>query len=204
MRSIMTDNLKQCYYCGTTDNVELHHCIHGNKTNRSLSTQYHLLIGVCGDCHRGINGIHGKYGREKDLKLQAEAQESWEKRRVSRGKSSPDTVRQEWIEIFGVDYIAAFKAAFADIEEEFSMSAEERFERGIMMIEYNIVGDTEDFEECLIYTCGSDLEKAEEYLDRIINDPTDNDIKATEGMTNLRIKEVSERDQWWNDPFLNG
>ena len=70
----MTNNLDQCYYCGTTEDVELHHCIHGNKKNRNLSTQYHLLIGICSECHRGINGIHGKYGKEKDLKLQAEAQ----------------------------------------------------------------------------------------------------------------------------------
>ena len=195
----MTDNLKQCYYCGTTDNVELHHCIHGNKTNRGLSTQYHLLVGLCESDHRGINGVHGKYGREKDLKLQAEAQETWEKRRISKGKSTPDNVRNEWINIFGVDYVAALKATFADIEKELSVSAEERFKRGKMMKEYIIVGDSEHYEGCLIYTCGADREKAEEYLDRIIYSPTDNDIKATEGMTNLRIKEVSEEEEWWSD-----
>lgn len=80
----MTDNLDVCYYCGTTENVELHHCIHGNKENRSLATQYHLLIGICGECHRGVNGIHGKYGYEKDLKLQADAQQAWEQRRIKR------------------------------------------------------------------------------------------------------------------------
>jgi hypothetical protein len=109
LRSIMTDNLKECYYCGTTENVELHHCIHGNKTNRSLATQYHLLVGCCSECHRGLYGVHGKYGREKDLKLQAEAQEAWEKRRVKKGKSTPENVRNEWIEVFGVDYVAAPK-----------------------------------------------------------------------------------------------
>ena len=66
----MTDNLNECYYCGTTENVELHHCIHGNKELRSLSTSAHLIIPCCSTCHRGMNGIHGKYGKEKDLKLQ--------------------------------------------------------------------------------------------------------------------------------------
>ena len=108
MRSIMTDNLEQCYYCGTTKNVELHHCIHGNKTLRSASTSQHLLIGICSSCHRGLNGIHGKYGKEKDLRLQALAQETWEKRRIKKGKSSPETVRQDWINMFGTDYIEEF------------------------------------------------------------------------------------------------
>lgn len=202
LRSIMTDNLKQCYYCGSTENIQLHHCIHGNKVLRSASTQYHLLVGLCDSCHHGLYGVHGKYGREKDLKLQAEAQEAWEQRRIRKGKSSPDTVRAEWMEIFGVDYVAALQSTFADIVEELKLKPEDRFEKGIIMTEYIIVGDTLDYEGCLIYTCGGDRNIAEEYLDRIINDPTENDLKATQGMTNLRIVEASEKEQWWNDPFL--
>ena len=114
----MTDNLDVCYYCGTTENVELHHCIHGNKENRSLATQYHLLIGICGECHRGVNGIHGKYGYEKDLKLQADAQQAWKQRRIKKGKSTPDTVRDEWIEIFKKDYIKEFKQYVKECKED--------------------------------------------------------------------------------------
>jgi hypothetical protein len=55
-----------------------------------------------------MNGIHGKYGKEKDLRLQALAQEMWEKRRVKKKKSTPDTVRSEWINIFGKDFIKEF------------------------------------------------------------------------------------------------
>lgn len=119
MRSIMTDNLNKCYYCGTTEGVELHHCIHGNKENRSLASQYHLLIGICSDCHRGINGIHGKYGKEKDLKLQAKAQIAWEQRRVKKGKSLPDTVREEWISIFGKDYVKEFQDYIEECRKDF-------------------------------------------------------------------------------------
>ena len=125
LRSIMTDNLKICYYCGTTENVELHHCIHGDKKNRALSTQYHLLIGICSECHRGINGIHGKYGKEKDLKLQAEAQQAWENRRVRKGKSTTETVRQEWIDIFGVDYMRKFQDFIDECKSDFSTKQEE-------------------------------------------------------------------------------
>lgn len=119
----MTDNLDVCYYCGTTENVELHHCIHGNKENRSLATQYHLLIGCCSQCHRGIDGIHGKYGKEKDLKLQAEAQDVWEKRRVRKGRSKPESVRQEWIDIFGKDYIKEFEDYIQECEDDLFVNA---------------------------------------------------------------------------------
>lgn len=121
MRSIMTDDLTRCYFCGTKENVELHHCIHGNKTNRALSTQYHLLIPCCSYHHRSINGIHGKYGKEKDLKLQAEAQTAWEKRRVKKGKSAPDTVRNEWLNIFGKDYVEEFNKYIKECEQDLVM-----------------------------------------------------------------------------------
>ena len=104
----MTDNLKECYYCGTNENVELHHCIHGNKKMRQLSTAAHIIIPCCSTCHRGINGIHGKYGKEKDLRLKALAQETWENRRIKKGKSNPETVRDEWIRLFEKDYIKEF------------------------------------------------------------------------------------------------
>lgn len=32
--------------------------------------------------------------------------------------------------------------------------------------------------------------------------PTDNDLILMRGHKNLRIEEVVEKDQWWNDPFL--
>lgn len=118
MRSIMTDDLTKCYYCGTTENVELHHCIHGNKENRNLSTQYHLLIPCCSYHHRSINGIHGKYGQEKDLKLKAEAQKAWEERRIKKGKSSPETVRNEWLDIFSIDYIKEFEEYIEDCKKD--------------------------------------------------------------------------------------
>ena len=124
MRSIMTNNLNECYYCGTTESVELHHCIHGNKKNRDLATTYHLLIGICSQCHRGIDGIHGKYGKEKDLKLQAEAQDVWEKRRVRKGRSKPESVRQEWIDIFGKDYIKEFEDYIQECKDDLFISSE--------------------------------------------------------------------------------
>lgn len=124
MRSIMTDDLKKCYYCGTTEDVELHHCIHG-KIGRKLATQYHLLVGLCPNCHRGKYGVHGKYGYEMDLKLKSEAQQSWETRRVRKGKSLAENVRDEWMAIFGVDYIKEFKDYTDECERDFITEEEE-------------------------------------------------------------------------------
>ena len=111
MRSIMTDNLEVCYFCKTTENIGLHHCIHGNKTLRQLSTTHHLLIGICSECHRGPIGVHRKNpkGMSRDLQLKREAQKAWESRRIKKGKSTPDTVREDWIRIFGVDYLSEGK-----------------------------------------------------------------------------------------------
>jgi hypothetical protein len=120
----MTDNLKKCYYCGATEGVELHHAIHG-KIGRKLAIQYHLVVGLCENCHRGRFGVHGKYGYEKDLKLKAEAQKAWENRRIRKGKSNPETVRDEWLKIFGIDYIKEFEDFIAECERDFITEEQE-------------------------------------------------------------------------------
>ena len=67
------------------------------------------------------------------------------------------------------------------------------------MSEYIIVGDTERYKDCLVCPCGVSLVRAKEILDRMINNPTENDKAITKGHTNLRIKEVPEESCWWND-----
>ena len=41
--------------------------------------------------------------------------------------------------------------------------------------EYIIKGDTKKFNDCLICCCGEDKSRAEETLNRMISNPTDND-----------------------------
>ena len=114
----MTDDLKRCYYCGCTEDIQLHHCIHGSKELKTFSGQQHLLVGLCDYHHHGINGVHGKYGTEKDLKLKSEAQKAWEARRVKKGKSNPETVRDEWIALVGEDYVAEFINYILECKED--------------------------------------------------------------------------------------
>lgn len=124
LRSIVTNDLEHCYFCGTDSNVELHHCIHG-KIGRKLAIQYHLTVGLCSDCHRGMYGVHGKYGYEKDLKLKAEAQQKWERRRIKKGKSTYESARQDWLSVFGVDYIAEFNDFINECKRDFITQEQE-------------------------------------------------------------------------------
>ena len=94
MKSIIVDDLKHCFVCGTTENVEVHHCIHGTS-GRKLATRHHLTVGLCSEHHRGTNGVHGKNGAEFDLELKQLAQISFEK------KDS----RSDWMKIFGRNYL---------------------------------------------------------------------------------------------------
>ncbi len=64
-------------------------------------------------------------------------------------------------------------------------------------VEYIIVGDTERYDECLIYTGFKTRESAEQVVQRMLNDPTENDKSIAKGHTNLRVKEVKLEDCWW-------
>ena len=65
------------------------------------------------------------------------------------------------------------------------------------MSDYVIVGDTKDYDGCLMRVCGT-LECAKAELHRMLNNPTDDDKRLMQGHHNLRIEEVSEKDCWWN------
>ena len=68
---------KVCYICGTTMNLEEHHCIHGTA-NRKLSEKDGLKVWLCYEHHRGDKGVHGKNGTTLDTYLKSEAQIAWE------------------------------------------------------------------------------------------------------------------------------
>lgn len=94
MKSIIVPNLDYCFICGTHQNIEVHHCIHGTW-GRKLSTKYHLVVGLCPDHHRGTNGVHGKNGHELDMMLKQEAQMCFEEKYS----------REKWMEVFGRNYL---------------------------------------------------------------------------------------------------
>ena len=67
-----------------------------------------------------------------------------------------------------------------------------------MAKEYIIVGDT-DRGECLVYVGFHSQERAEQTIQQILTNPTENDKKVTKGHSNLRVKEVNSEDCWWNE-----
>lgn len=74
-KSIVVDDLKHCYVCGTPYNVEIHHIFYGR--NRRHSDKDGCIIPLCMYHHRGLLGVHGKKGEELDTKLKQLCQTKW-------------------------------------------------------------------------------------------------------------------------------
>lgn len=66
------------------------------------------------------------------------------------------------------------------------------------MMNYVIVGDTKEYKGCLIYTVSGGLERAEQVLNRMLNNPNQQDIMEMKRHSNIRIEPVNETDAWWN------
>lgn len=69
-------------------------------------------------------------------------------------------------------------------------------------MEHIIIGDTKEYKDCLVTVIYGDRTTAEETLNRMLNNPTDNDKVLMKGMTNFRIEEPKPEECWWDDPFL--
>lgn len=91
MKSILQKN-KECYLCGTTLNLELHHVM--NKFNKDKSNKYGLTVWLCPNHHRG--GFSPHHNRRIDLNLKEIAQEKWE---------SQFGTREEFLKEFGRSYL---------------------------------------------------------------------------------------------------
>ena len=70
MHSIMQCN-KECYICGSTNWLELHHVF--NASNRNHSTKYGLVVYLCHWCHNEPpNGVHHNAERMRWLKAEGQ------------------------------------------------------------------------------------------------------------------------------------
>lgn len=61
--------MNNCVLCGK-QGTEQHHVIKRSQAT-SLKNCKLNLVWLCAECHRGTNGIHGKNGKENDIKLKA-------------------------------------------------------------------------------------------------------------------------------------
>lgn len=64
-------------------------------------------------------------------------------------------------------------------------------------IQYIIEGDTDDFNNCMVMTCGDTYEKAQEVLNRLLVNPNENDKRIIKMHKNLRIESVEDEKAWW-------
>ena len=90
MFSAFTDDLSRCYVCGRPY-PSIHHIM--NAANKKKSEEYGLIIPLCMEHHTGQSGVHTK--PEKMLACRQMAQRKFEE----------EHTRDEWIKIFGKNYL---------------------------------------------------------------------------------------------------
>lgn len=83
-----------CFFCGRTDHLEKHHCMHG-VANRKRADALGLWVWLCADCHRGTDGVHGKNGHGKDESLKMAAEYAF----------LQEHSLEEWMQFFGKNYL---------------------------------------------------------------------------------------------------
>lgn len=90
-KSILQES-KECFFCGTTLNLERHHVIFGTA-GRKTSDKLGLTVWLCSDHHRGRYSPH--QNREVDLRLKRFAQSCYEDKHS----------RDEWMQKVGRNYL---------------------------------------------------------------------------------------------------
>lgn len=86
-----------CEVCGNIGE-HLHHIIHGNGKRKQCENEHSVML-LCYRCHMGTFGVHGKYGRELDLKLKLRLQELYKK----QGYKEADIRKLMGGKIYGTD-----------------------------------------------------------------------------------------------------
>lgn len=77
MAKSILQNERECWFCGRTEPLHLHHVFYGTGL-RSISDQYGLTVWLCPKHHNMSNdGVH--MNRERDLELKQYAQQKFEK-----------------------------------------------------------------------------------------------------------------------------
>lgn len=74
MKSIITNDFKKCFLCGSSEWIEIHHIF--GASNRKHSTEDGLVVPLCHNCHNEPpNGIH--HNRQNEVKLKKYGEIIW-------------------------------------------------------------------------------------------------------------------------------
>lgn len=92
MESIIQKN-KECWYCKTTYNLNLHHIYFG--PNRKVSDKNGFVVYLCTYHHTGTYGVHGKNGNDRNIELKQICQKKYEENHT----------RDEFIKLIGRSYL---------------------------------------------------------------------------------------------------
>lgn len=92
MKSILTDDMEHCFFCGRPY-PQIHHIFFGTA-NRKASDRYGMTVPLCQNCHTGNNGIHHNKGF--DMKVKKIAQEKFE---------AEIGTREDFRKLFGKSYL---------------------------------------------------------------------------------------------------
>ena len=93
MRKSIIQTEKRCYLCGSTLQLERHHCLHGTA-GRKLADKHGLWIWCCAYHHRdNKHGVHGD--ANLDLHIKQVAQTAFEKHYG----------HDMWMRVFGRNYL---------------------------------------------------------------------------------------------------
>lgn len=91
-KSILTENLGECYWCKTTSQVEIHHVFHG--ANRKNATKYGCVIGLCRTHHTG-----GKQSAHKNNAIDMQLKQ------IAQTKFEQIYGREKFMEVFRKSYL---------------------------------------------------------------------------------------------------
>lgn len=70
MERVILGTENECYICGTTQGLSLHHIYGGGR--RQVSDRYGAVVKLCAKCHTGPKGAHSSGWIDKHLKREAQ------------------------------------------------------------------------------------------------------------------------------------
>lgn len=85
--------VRRCYFCGTTNNLHLHHIFFG-WANRKVSDENGFVVWLCAK-HHNMSSFSVHHDKELDLQLKRDCQAQYER----------EHTREEFVSLIGKNYL---------------------------------------------------------------------------------------------------
>lgn len=80
-KKVMNRSNGMCENCGDVG-TEMHHCVFGSGKRKQHQSVESVML-LCPRCHRSSVGVHGRDGRQLDLKLKRQVQDRYKEQGYS-------------------------------------------------------------------------------------------------------------------------